>query len=131
LKTLSKLFLLVLFLGKILIMRMMILVVTLNALFFSLSAQTDSIAPSRLERAMIPSKLSSARKMSDENNVRGALTEYRKVLDVDSLNYTALYATADCYYRLKKYKVALELLHQVQINLARYHQRHQLLWNWS
>jgi Tfp pilus assembly protein PilF len=110
LKTLSKLFLLVLFLGKILIMRLMILIVTLNALFFSLSAQTDSIAPSRLERAMIPAKLSSARKMSDENNVRGALTEYRKVLDVDSLNYTALYATADCYYRLKKYKVALDYL---------------------
>ncbi len=59
---------------------------------------------------MIPAKLASARRMSDENNVRGALTEFRKVLDVDSLNYTALYASADCYYRLKKYKVALDYL---------------------
>lgn len=83
-------------------------------LFFGFNAfgQSDSIAPSRLDKAMIPSKLSAARRLSDQNNVRGALTEYRKVLDVDSTNFTALYATADCYYRLKKYKVALDYLNK-------------------
>jgi tetratricopeptide (TPR) repeat protein len=88
------------------------LVVFLFGIFLSMIGfgQSDTLAPTRLDRAMIPSKLSGARRMSDQNNVRGALTEYRKVLDVDSLNYTALYASADCYYRLKKYKVALDYL---------------------
>ncbi len=84
------------------------LIVLGNALF----SQVDTLPPSRLDRAMIPNKLSGARRLSDQNNVRGALTEYRKVLDVDSTNFTALYATADCYYRLKKYKVALDYLNK-------------------
>ncbi len=95
---------------KKIIMRNSLFILCIFFISTCVSAQTDSIAPTRLERAMIPAKLASARRMSDENNVRGALTEFRKVLDVDSLNYTALYASADCYYRLKKYKVALDYL---------------------
>ncbi len=68
-------------------------------------AQTDTTERTLLllDRAAIPGKITSARRKSDNNNVRGALTDYRAVLDADSSNYIALYNTADCYYRLKKY----------------------------
>lgn len=77
-------------------------------------AQTDTTERTLqlLDRAAIPGKITSARRKSDNNNVRGALTDYRAVLDVDSSNYIALYNTADCYYRLKKYQVALDYLNK-------------------
>ncbi len=73
-----------------------------------LSAQIDTNGVSVMDKAMIPAKLTSAQRKLDNNNVRGALTEFREVLSIDSLSYMALGGTSECYYRLKKYKIALE-----------------------
>lgn len=61
-----------------------------------------------MDKAMIPAKLNSAQRKLDNNNVRGALTEFREVLSIDSLSFMALKSTSECYYRLKKYKIALD-----------------------
>lgn len=74
----------------------------------ALSAQIDTNGVSVMDKAMIPAKLNSAQRKLDNNNVRGALTEFREVLSIDSLSYMALKSTSECYYRLKKYKIALE-----------------------
>jgi tetratricopeptide (TPR) repeat protein len=74
----------------------------------TLSAQIDTNGVSVMDKAMIPAKLNSAQRKLDNNNVRGALTEFREVLSIDSLSYMALKSTSECYYRLKKYKIALE-----------------------
>ena len=68
-----------------------------------MSAQIDTNGVSVMDKAMIPAKLSSAQRKLDNNNVRGALTEFREVLTIDSLSYMALGGTSECYYRLKKY----------------------------
>ena len=74
----------------------------------ALSAQIDTNGVSVMDKAMIPAKLNSAQRKLDNNNVRGALTEFREVLSIDSLSYMALKSTSECYYRLKKYKIALD-----------------------
>lgn len=71
-------------------------------------AQIDTNGVSVMDKAMIPAKLSSAQRKLDNNNVRGALTDFREVLSIDSLSFMALNGTSECYYRLKKYKIALE-----------------------
>lgn len=72
------------------------------------SAQIDTNGVSVMDKAMIPAKLSSAQRKLDNNNVRGALTDFREVLSIDSVSFMALNGTSECYYRLKKYKIALE-----------------------
>lgn len=74
----------------------------------ALSAQIDTNGVSVMDKAMIPAKLNSAQRKLDNNNVRGALTEFREVLSIDSLSFMALKSTSECYYRLKKYKIALD-----------------------
>jgi hypothetical protein len=74
----------------------------------ALSAQIDTNGVSVMDKAMIPAKLNSAQRKLDNNNARGALTEFREVLSIDSLSFMALKSTSECYYRLKKYKIALD-----------------------
>jgi hypothetical protein len=90
-------------------MRKLLLIATFFVTQMALLAQNDTTEKTLvlLDRAAIPAKITSARHKSDNNNVRGALTDYREVLDVDSTHFVALYNSADCYYRLKKYQVAL------------------------
>lgn len=60
--------------------------------------------------ATIPYKLLSAKMEFQQNNMRGALTLYREILEADPLNATATYGIAQCHYNLKKYNLALEYL---------------------
>jgi tetratricopeptide (TPR) repeat protein len=53
-----------------------------------------------------------ARHEFNENNMRGAMLIYREVLQSDANNAAALYGTSECYYNLKKYKLALEYLNK-------------------
>jgi hypothetical protein len=89
-------------------MKNLILFVALFCLSNLTFAQIDTNGVSVMDKAMIPAKLSSAQRKLDNNNVRGALTEFREVLSIDSLSFMALNGTSECYYRLKKYKIALE-----------------------
>ncbi len=95
-------------------MKRLLLLVSVCLMELMVVAQTDTTERTLLllDRAAIPGKITSARRKSDNNNVRGALTDYRAVLDVDSTHYIALYNSADCYYRLKKYQVALDYLNK-------------------
>ncbi|MEY2764186.1 MAG: hypothetical protein RLZZ205_610 [Bacteroidota bacterium] len=89
-------------------MKNLILFVFLVCSMNVVSAQIDTNGVSVMDKAMIPAKLSSAQRKLDNNNVRGALTDFREVLSIDSLSFMALNATSECYYRLKKYKIALD-----------------------
>lgn len=78
--------------------------------FGATHAQTDSTSSSLIGTASIPVKIVSAKHEYNVNNMRGALTLYREVLDVDPQNATATYGIAQCYYYLKKYNLSLEYL---------------------
>lgn len=71
-------------------------------------AATDTTDPGLLKQGAVPAKMISARHQFLENNMRGALTIYREVLEVEPNNAQALYRTAECHYRLKKYDLAIE-----------------------
>jgi tetratricopeptide (TPR) repeat protein len=89
-----------------------IVIITLS--IFCLSnltwAQPDKKEASMIDGALLGPKLIAAKHEFNENNMRGALTLYREVLDVEPNNYAALYGTAQCHYYLKKYNLALEYL---------------------
>ena len=84
--------------------------------FFALSASAnfinaaDSTDPGLIKQGTIPAKLLAARHEFLANNMRGALTLYREVLEVEPENAQALYRTAECHYRLKRYDLAIEYL---------------------
>ncbi|MBL7942754.1 MAG: tetratricopeptide repeat protein, partial [Flavobacteriales bacterium] len=76
----------------------------------SLEAQKDTTGNGLFDQPFKQAKLMSARHEYNENNMRGALTLYREVLDNDADNADALFGTAQCHYHLKKYKLAQEYL---------------------
>jgi Anaphase-promoting complex, cyclosome, subunit 3/WD40-like Beta Propeller Repeat len=73
-------------------------------------AQPGKKESTMIDGALVAPKLIAAKHEFNENHMRGALTLYREVLDVESDNYSALYGTAQCHYYLKKYTLALEYL---------------------
>lgn len=73
-----------------------------------IGAQTDSTSKSLFSSALATPRIIAARHEFNENNMRGALLIYREVLQSDPNNAAALYGTSECYYHLKKYKLALE-----------------------
>jgi tetratricopeptide (TPR) repeat protein len=81
-------------------------------ILFTLHAytQTDTTGAGVLDQALVPARILAARHEYNENNMRGALTIYREVLDADPTNVTAMYGIAQCHYRLKKYRLALDYL---------------------
>lgn len=72
--------------------------------------EKDKKDGSVIDGALVAPKLIAAKHEFNENNMRGALTLYREILDVEPENYNALYGTAQCHYYLKKYNLALEYL---------------------
>ena len=62
--------------------------------------------------AQVSAKMIAAKHEFNENNMRGALTIYREVLEIEPNNESALYWTARCHYELKKYRLAQEYLDQ-------------------
>lgn len=90
--------------------------VLLSGCFFlsvlSVTSQTDSTSTGFIGTASIPVKIVSAKHEYNVNNMRGALTLYREVLEVDPNNATATYGIAQCYYHLKRYSLALEYLNK-------------------
>jgi Tol biopolymer transport system component len=62
--------------------------------------------------AQVSAKMIAAKHEFNENNMRGALTIYREVLEMEPGNESALYWTARCHYELKKYRLAQEYLDQ-------------------
>ncbi len=84
-----------------------ILFISIVHTYFS---QNDSTGGSMLDQALITPRVLAARHEFNENNMRGALTIFREVLEVDPENSQALYGTAECHYYLKKYKLAEEYL---------------------
>lgn len=73
-------------------------------------SQPDSTSTGFFDEAAAPAKMLAAKHEYNENNLRGALLIYREVLQVDPENANALYWTAKCHYRLKKYDLAEEYL---------------------
>lgn len=74
------------------------------------NSQTDTTSAGVIDQALVPARILAARHEYNENNMRGALTIYREVLDADPTSVTAMYGIAQCHYRLKKYRLALDYL---------------------
>lgn len=82
-----------------------------SGLVFSQSESPQgSKTPGLKDQAVAGSKIIAARVEFNKNNIRGALTLYREVLDTDPNNSTALFGVSECHYNLKRYKLALEYL---------------------
>jgi len=63
-----------------------------------------------MDYAMVGPRVIAARVEFNKNNVRGALTIYREVLETEPNNSNALFGISECHYNLKRYKLALEYL---------------------
>ncbi|MFM9983801.1 MAG: tetratricopeptide repeat protein [Flavobacteriales bacterium] len=81
--------------------------------------QEDTTDVKFMDQALITPRLLAARHEYNENNMRGALTIFREVLQADPGNSQALYGTAECHYFLKKYKLAEEYLNKAVAANAR------------
>ena len=75
---------------------------------FELPADTSDTG--FLDKTALPAKMLAARHEFNENNMRGALILYREILQSEPTNAPALYWTAQCHYRLKRYDLAKEYL---------------------
>jgi hypothetical protein len=86
--------------------------ITTISLFFlsSLHAQKDTTDRGFFDQAMVTPRIIAARHEFNDNNMRGALLIYREVLETEPNNANAMYGTSECYYHLKKYKLAQEYL---------------------
>lgn len=99
-------------------MKLTLVLTLLTHSFLYLTAQIDSLAKTEDEetgmfaQTLIGPRLIAARHEFNDNNMRGALLLYREVLISEPENATALYGSAQCYYNLKKYKLALEYTHK-------------------
>lgn len=72
--------------------------------------QKDTASTGFVDQPVNLAKILDARHQYNVNNMRGALTLYREVLDSDPASATAMYGIAECHYALKKYSLALEYL---------------------
>lgn len=72
--------------------------------------QADTNDTGFLSGAAAAAKMTSARHEFLNRNYRGALTIYRDILESDPSNSKALYRSAQCYYELKRYKLAEDYL---------------------
>jgi len=77
---------------------------------FKAQTQTDSTRTGVMSQALVPAKILAARHEFINNNMRGALTIYREILETDPRSVTALYGIAQCHYNLKRYDLALDYL---------------------
>jgi tetratricopeptide (TPR) repeat protein len=68
----------------------------------------DTTDPNMFRKGTSSAKMLAARHEFLNNNMRGALTLYREVLDTDPNNAQALYRVAECHYNLKSYPLAVE-----------------------
>jgi len=84
------------------------------AVLFTLTAiaQKDTTRTNIFTGALATPRIMAAKHEFNENNMRGAMLIYREVLQSDPNNAAALYGTSECYYNLKKYKLALEYLNK-------------------
>ncbi len=73
-------------------------------------SQKDSTKTGFFNQALATPKIMAARHEFNENNMRGALLIYRDVLASEQNNPAALYGTAECYYYMKRYDLALEYI---------------------
>lgn len=73
-------------------------------------AQTDTTGTGLFEGATNSAKMLSAKHEYNINNMRGALTLYREIIESEPENAGAHYWTARCHYRLKRYDLAEEYL---------------------
>lgn len=76
----------------------------------ALYSQPDTANAGFFDEAAVPAKMLAARHEYNDNNLRGALVIFREILKIDPDNANALYWTAKCQYRLKKYDLAKEYL---------------------
>ncbi len=86
------------------------LILLLGISYLHIQAQPENSGSSVMDQALIAPRILAARHEFNDNNMRGALTIYREVLEADPSNSQALYGTAECHYYLKKYKLAEEYL---------------------
>jgi tetratricopeptide (TPR) repeat protein len=93
-------------------LRIKIFFLLMLAMQLSAFAQKDSTKAGLFDNAMVTPRIMAARHEFNENNMRGAMLIYREVLQSDANNAAALYGTSECYYNLKKYKLALEYLNK-------------------
>lgn len=92
---------------------LLLLTLTING-FSQIDSLTESDGSETgvFAQALNSPRLIAARHEYNENNIRGALLLFREVLMSDPENSSALYGSAECYYQLKKYKLALEYAHK-------------------
>jgi tetratricopeptide (TPR) repeat protein len=93
-------------------LRITISALLLLALQLCAFAQKDSTKAGLFDNALATPRVMAARHEFNDNNMRGAMLIYREVLQTDPNNASALYGTSECYYNLKKYKLALEYLNK-------------------
>lgn len=74
------------------------------------TAPADTSDTGFLDKTALPAKMLAARHEFNENNMRGALIIYREILRSEPKNAPALYWTAQCHYRLKRYDLAKDYL---------------------
>lgn len=94
---------------KVSIKRIFISICICSCALITSNAQED-IQRSKGGSIVDQARLISARSEFNKNNVRGALTIYREILEADPKNSTALFGVSECHYALKRYKLALEYL---------------------
>lgn len=75
-------------------------------------AQKDSTSTKGglMNQALVGPRIVAARVEFNKNNIRGALTIYREILETEPNNSNALFGISECHYNLKRYKLALEYL---------------------
>jgi len=98
---------------KISIKSLFSIVLILSGFITPLIAQKDTTAvkgASLMDQALVGPRIIAARSEFNKNNVRGALTIYREILDTEPNNSNALFGVSECHYQLKRYKLALEYL---------------------
>lgn len=80
-----------------------------------LSAQVVVEEESNNDKAsIIPLSMANARQMFIDRNVRGALNEYRRVLEADPKHAQATYRIGECHYALNNYDLAEKYLTEAQ-----------------
>lgn len=94
------------------VMRLLLMIMlALFAAFPNLPAQVVVEEEQEEESlGIVPLRMANARKMFLDNNVRGALNEYRIVLESIPDHASATYRSGECHYKLKQYELAEKYL---------------------
>jgi thioredoxin-like negative regulator of GroEL len=95
-------------------MHRIILLTFLSICLTSFSFETLAQDKDKEKIGNLTYKLAAANHEFSERNYRGALLLYREITKVNPGNANALYKTAECHYKLKKYDLALKYINKAK-----------------